>query len=100
MSVLSQPTPTQDKANFIKALPLTLFNSLLAQWQNGVQLIWNDPNPQSVLDAIGTDAATIFDLSSKTADFLESVMPGSTTATVALVKPFTINADGTLTINP
>lgn len=73
---------------------------LYTGWLRNMSDIWDVPNPQTVLDAIGTDAAEMFLLSQKTAAFLEQLKPGCTTAALAKMKPFTVNQDGTITITP
>lgn len=60
--------------------------------------IWQSPNPQAVLDGIGTSAAEMFQLSQKTVAFLEQLKPGCTASLIAKMRPFTINPDGTITI--
>jgi hypothetical protein len=92
-------TPSQSKAARLKSLPAAQFRQLLNAWQNGVSLIWDDSNPQSVLDELGTDAAQLFALSTATAKFLETLKPGCVALTLKKIKPFTINPNETITIS-
>lgn len=84
------------KANGLIQAPRTLFDTLLKSWENGVAAIWDDPNPSDILAALGTHGVELFQLSSKTAEFLESLQPGCTAGSMAKVKDITANPDGSI----
>ena len=88
-------------AQRLKGLPAFQFSLLLNSWKAGVEIIWAKPAlTVEVLAALGTDAAELFDLSSKTAAFLHSVKPGCVDATVALINQYyTVHQDGTVTLD-
>ena len=80
-------------------MPSSQFQSVLGGWKMGMRLIWDDENPQAILDAIGVHGKELFELSTKTAIFLESVEAGCTKEYMKKVLPCTINSDGSITIN-
>jgi hypothetical protein len=102
IDLLSQPPIDRavQKAERLRRTPIQLFNTLLSSWSQGVSAIWDDADPQAVLDALGTDAAPLFQLSAQTAAFLEQLKPGCTTDAVSKIKAFTVQADGKITIDP
>ena len=106
MSLLTPPTPQtpaqiaqqqlQQTANQVLGVPRRMFE----MWQNNMNAIWKNPNPQAVISLLGTNAAEVFAMSADFGALLEKHSPGITAPIVALVKPFTVNPDGTITINP
>jgi hypothetical protein len=88
-------------------MPAMQFEQLLTTWKRGVELIWKDENPQAVMNAVHSKLvsenkgtmAELFQASSVTAAFLEGFKNGCTTETMALIKPFTVNQDGTIAVN-
>lgn len=103
--LLTLPAPTQQNANVVKASRLKrtaydLYVTVFQGWARGMRDIWEAQDPQAVIDALGTDAVELFALSAKTVAFLESLNPGCTAEFLAKMKPFTENADGTISINP
>jgi hypothetical protein len=102
MNTLLSPivTPAQRKAAQLKQFPAAQFNQLLTAWKQQVSLLWDDQDPQAILDVIGTDGAELFTLSASLAAFLESQKEDCTAATLAKVKPFTVEQDGSVTITP
>lgn len=94
------------KANALTNAPLQNFNALLSQWQNGISLVWEDSSPQDIISAIdaiartrSTNVSELFALSAKTAAFLESLQTGCTTVSIGKIKAYTVNADGSITVN-
>lgn len=102
-------TPEQTRAKYLVRLTQVGFQNLLQGWIDGVTGLWSYGNPQAVLDAqqalyIASPStvdspAEMFQRSSQTIAFLESQLPGCTEETLKLVKPFTVNSDGSVTIN-
>jgi hypothetical protein len=106
MSLLNRtpinPQPLSEAERAAKRLrhaPAQLFQTVLSLWGGGVQLLWNSENPQAILDDLGLDAKELFELSSKTAIFLESLQPGCTADKVALIRAHTVHEDGTVTVD-
>jgi hypothetical protein len=89
-----------DIATKLRSTSNTLFKTLLTSWQLSMRAIWLDENPQAIFTELGTDAGELCALSGRTAAFLESLVPGCTAKTLALAKPFTVESDGRVTINP
>ncbi|MDB4314418.1 hypothetical protein N9955_00035 [bacterium] len=74
------------------------FDRFKRDWERDMDVLWKSENPQLILDKLGSDAAQLFILSGKTVAFLESVEKGCTQEKLKLVKPFSINEDGSVTI--
>jgi hypothetical protein len=101
MSLLDTTTQTRAQSCAKRAvqIPLQMLNQMLRQWNNGLDLIWNQPSPADVLAAIGTNGVELFQRSAALAAFLESQKPGCTnTPQAARIKAVTLNADGTVTL--
>jgi len=94
------PTPAQQRANRVLALPRIILNRLLRSWANGLDQVWNPSaptTPAQVLAALGPNAAEVFQRSAALRAFLESQKPACTQIPAATrIKPVTINADGTV----
>jgi hypothetical protein len=101
---LLDPTPQTPpseytiRANDLRNLPSRQFRELLTSWQMGIDRLWACDNTKAVLDDLGTDAAELFDHSIATVAFLESRVPGCTASYLAMVRPFQVNPDGTVTL--
>lgn len=92
------PTTAQRKAESLRRFPAIQFNQLLQSWKQQVSAIWDDENPQGILDELGTDGAALFALSASLAAYLESVKAVCTAETLAKVKAFTVEEDGRIAI--
>lgn len=106
ITLSSQPPvpPTQEevlalqvatKAKLLLGSPQRMYS----QWAAGLRSIWEAKDPQAVITALGTNAAEIFSMSADFGELLEKHRPGITTSVISLVKPFTVNQDGTITVN-
>lgn len=101
-------TPEQNTADHLAQITRDSFASLFTNWDAGVKIIWGSSHPQAVLDAVmakfvadpanNDSPAEMFQRASQTAAFLESQLTGCTAATMALIKPFTANADGSIIV--
>ena len=81
-------------------LPSIQFSVFFDNWKQGMELLWGNPElTADILKGLGTRGAELFDLSSKTVMFFETVNPGCTNEILSKMKPFTINSDGTVTLN-
>jgi len=76
------------------------FRRLQGLLNQGAALVWNNPTgatPQQVVSTMGTQAASIFQLSS----ILCSTLGAITGSTIGAMPPgwsYTVNADGTVTL--
>ena len=88
---------------------------LLQQWIAAIKSVWKNQSgatPQQVVAEMGTGAVANFQASALTTTYLTQTAPlvcdaATNTAvqaaiadTVALIKPYTVNGDGTITVNP
>ena len=80
MSILNQPTDpnsAQRKAARVKFLTKGIFEQTIKTWNKTQEMIWEDPNPQDVLDALGDDAEEVLGFDSKVVSFLTDSLTGS-----------------------
>jgi hypothetical protein len=87
----------------LKQIMTSCFNTILAAFQSGKQLVWNNPHgltPQQMLAAIGTDAATLFSYTNDTVALLNQALPDGQkiTQVVPAGVVVTFNPDGTVTL--
>lgn len=96
-----QGPTVQEVAQRLKKDAFSNFQQLLNTYKRGVRQFWSNPHftPSEISAELGTDAAELFKAHGQLADYLESIVPGSTTDIVAEVGSFTVNTDGTVTIN-
>ena len=103
MNLITNPpitaTRTQEKALAIMTMPSRSFIDQLTLWQSGMDLLWDDEDIEGVLEAMGTRAVEVFSVSAIVVNYLESLLPGCTADRIAKMLPFTINVDGTITLN-
>ena len=84
----------------MKVVPRHQFEVLFRAWQQGIEALWGANAPTAlILAELGTDAGELFQLCAATTAFLEQLKPGCTAETVALIRPFTIAQDGSVTLN-
>lgn len=76
------------------------FRRLSLDFEDLFTKVWEnqDLTPQEVMDAFGTDAVQLFILAQATETYLNTILPGTISATPPL--PYAINENGTVTINP
>lgn len=86
-------------ANALRA-PSVIYRHVHQTWVRGMENVWGNPDKTAeVLAKLGPDAAEVFILSGHCRTFLEAVNPGCTDEMYAKMKPFTINEDGTVTLD-
>jgi ABC-type arginine/histidine transport system permease subunit len=78
----------------------TIYDKLFNGVRYSTELFWNNPSytPQQLAEAAGTSAAELFQLHSIAINALEQAVPDSSNEIINLIKPYTINEDGTVTI--
>jgi hypothetical protein len=96
-------TPLQSEAqkviSEIENTRQALFSIVLTRWQSGMQLLWGTPEKtQEIFNAYGANAGKLFTESQATVAWLESLSPGCTTQTLALMRPYTMSENGTVTL--
>lgn len=72
--------------------------NLLAEWRSCIDKVWDDQDPAVIIAQMGTDAAEIFQISTRTYLFLEANEPGCTLDRLAKVRPYAVHPDGTVTL--
>lgn len=110
MSILTKTikTPIQIEAEKILTAPQNIADVLLREIADPIDRLWGSSNPQEILDEIGTDAASLFEINSKFAGAITTLLTqeGDTerlnklNALINKIKPHTINEDGSVTIDP
>ena len=101
-------TPSQAAARrLIEGIQSTK-RAILAELRHNVGILWDSPDPQGILDALGPQAAEVFALNSAFAQFVGTMLTqagddaslAELQRILAQVKPSTTHPDGTVTINP
>ena len=98
-------SPAAQKARQLRQSTVQIFNQTLRQWEQGINLLWNDANPQAVLDALEADGGSsveLFTRSRELSAFLIAQNPPAPelariNAAIAKVQPFTV-VDGKILI--
>lgn len=108
INITTPTTPTTvssqlAKVNDIRTSSQATLQSLFNRWRGNMLRVWQDPNPQEILDAwqiaYPNEPAKYFAANAQTVVYLEAMTPGCTTEVMKLVKPFTINeVTGAITI--
>jgi len=101
-----EPTLEQKKELIAKRLVKQVqdvYNNLRQSYQDIYRMVWENPReltPQQVLDGLGSEAAELFQLAGILLQTLETANPGSTDdLPKSDPSRYTINDDGTVTIN-
>ena len=101
-------TPSQAAARrLIEGIQSTK-RAILAELRHNVAILWDNADPQAVLDALGPQAAEVFALNSAFAQFVGTMLAqagddaslAELQRILAKVRPSTIHPDGTVTIDP
>jgi hypothetical protein len=111
MSILNE-IPQHDidqaekKAVRVKYLTKAIADQIIKTWNEGWDLIWNDENPQLVLDALGEDAGEVFELNTVTMMYLAEILGGRKQSEldkillkVAQKPPTEVDENGNVSIN-
>jgi hypothetical protein len=99
MGLIAANTPAEDAADYIKAEIKSAVQHLEGAIISTFTRFWQDPSgadPQAILDAFGTNAATLVQVFAAGKDLVNLIKPNSITAE----GPYSIveNEDGTATI--
>ena len=112
MSLLTHPEPADAEADRIRAAILGLsrrtFAAMIDAQRQGIDLLWlgreqglHGLTPQEVCDALGEDAAQVFQFHGALTDFLMQQATADGVSVDVAIPPyaFTLNADGTVTVS-
>ena len=94
--------PAALAANRLKMLTRQTYQQMVQSFNQGTKIFWQNSNgvsPAEISAELGTDAKEIFELHAKLAALLASVNPEAIGEATILVGQFTMNNDGTVTIN-
>lgn len=78
------------------------YMQMVMAFNQGSNMFWNNVNgatPQDIAAELGTNAKEIFELHSKLGQLIASVKPEAIAEGSSVVGQFTMNEDGTVTIN-
>jgi hypothetical protein len=105
MSILTRPesntiTPEMVSKNLISQAKRT-FDGMKREYEEGLRRFWKNPNatPQQIATALGADAAELFMAHWVLATAITQADATATLTDVATLGTFTINQDGTVTID-
>jgi hypothetical protein len=101
-------TPAERQARLIVESVEASKNAILGEFRHNFRLLWDSPDPQAVLDALGPRAGLLFGINARLTAYVlnELTLAGDTAAIaevnalLARIPPFEINEDGTVTILP
>jgi hypothetical protein len=101
-----QPSEAEMKAEQIVRTTADTARRIYRNWEMMYGFLWQSSDPQAVLDQIGTDAAEVFALSSAIINLMQSTLPEALPqewerieAKIAQIPAYTVNEDGTVTID-
>lgn len=89
-------------ANRLRNLTRQTYQQMVSAFNQGSSIFWQNPmgaSPQEIADALGADAKEIFELHAKLGALLATVKPEAIAEGSSVVGQFTVNGDGTVTIN-
>jgi len=105
MSILdNNPQTPSDKAikiaNNIKGTTRQTFQMMANAFNAGSKNFWNNPHstPTQIAEALGTDAREVFELHYALGQLINSIKPESIQQGWDVIGQFTMNEDGTVTI--
>lgn len=88
-------------ANNLKDSAARTYQLILMMYKEGIEKFWNNPSasPTQICDALGNDAKEVFELHYKLGQFISNIKPEDINNINNSIGNFTINNDGTVTIN-
>lgn len=77
-----------------------IFQTMVDGFNSGSEIFWNNPNatPSEIAEALGQDAKEIFELHYKLGQLINNIKPESITQGLSMIGNFTMNEDGTVTV--
>jgi hypothetical protein len=104
MSILDNSIPQKPAseiiANNIKVTTRQTFQYMVNAFNMGSRTFWNNPRatPLEIAEALGTDAKEIFELHYALGQLIANIKPENISSGLGLIGQFTMNEDGTVTI--
>lgn len=101
-SLRPQVPPASLAANRLKNLTRQTYQQMVQAFNQGAQIFWANhmgASPAEIASELGTDAKEIFELHAKLGALIDSVKPEAITEGISVVGQFTMNEDGTVTVN-
>ena len=89
-------------ANRIKNQTRQTFQNMVNAFNEGSKIFWQNPRgltPTQIAEALGTDGKEIFQLHYKLGELISSIKPETINEGLSLIGQFTINENGTVTID-
>lgn len=101
-------TPAEATARLVRMAPQRMADVILRQLEDETRRLWDSPDPQAVLDIIGTRGAELFTINGQFGGLVATILTqqgdaerlARLAAIQSRIKPHTVNPDGTVTINP
>lgn len=107
MSILNEPQttpidPALRAANMLRNITRQTYQNMIQSFNQGAKLFWDNQQatPEQISSVLGTDAKEIFELHYRLGQLIATVKPEDIVEGSNLVGNFTMNEDGTVTINP
>lgn len=107
MSILNQSTlntqqPAEIAAEKLIQITKHTYLQMINAFNQGSQIFWNNPlgaSPQDISNQLGTNAKEIFELHYALGQLINQVKPEDIQDSWSLIGQFTMNEDGSVTIN-
>jgi hypothetical protein len=100
--IIENPIPPNIRvANRLRNLTRQTFQTMVENFNSGSAMFWKNPSgvpAQDIADALGPDAAEIFNLHQQLGALLNNIKPESISEGTSIVGQFVTNPDGTVTI--
>jgi hypothetical protein len=96
------PHLAKHAANRLINITRQTYQQMVTSFNQGSQMFWKNPmgvSPEAIASELGNNAKEIFELHAKLGALIASVKPEAISEGSSLVGNFTINDDGTVTIN-
>jgi len=97
------PPKTPDEiSDVLKLQAKNIYSNMVGVFNRGSKMFWDNPNatPEQIASSLGTDAKQLFELHYKLGQLIASVDPLAIAPGSSVIGQFTMNEDGTVTINP
>jgi hypothetical protein len=103
-NVTMRPSAELAVVNDIRTSTAKTLQEVFNRWRGNLFRVWKHENPQALLTAwfneSPDDLKRALLCSSQTAAYLEQQTPGCTASVLAQIPPYTVNADGSITVTP
>lgn len=105
MSILDNDSSNISQAKLVadrlKKMTKTTYAQMAHAFNEGSQIFWQNASatPLEIASELGEDAKEIFELHYKLGQLISTIKPESISQGLSVIGNFTINDDGTVTIN-